>query len=78
MSEIGENSSERLVDQQHREDSPTATVPEGEVVHLPADPLASSIFTREPDDMLVEWFVDRPLFYNQGCPEFKHCLKMEQ
>ena len=53
MSEIGEDSSEKLEDQQHTEDSPTAKAS----VFLPADPSASAMFNSEQEEMLFDCIV---------------------
>ena len=28
--------------------------------------------------MLVEWFLEQPLYYNQRCPDFRHRMKREK
>ena len=66
MHEIGEDpikdpTWERLEDQQPENTS----APEGVAVVLPADPPTSAIFYSEQEEMLVDWFIDQPLFYNQ-------------
>ena len=40
--------------------------------------IPSPVFTTAQEDVLVDWFPDWPLFYNQHDTKFKNCQKMDR
>ena len=56
----------------------SACSPRGVALVLSGDPPASATFNSKQGEMLVDWFNNRPFFYNQRLPDFKNHLKRER